>query len=203
MTRILLLALILMLFHSCTIEKRLYQKGFHVEWKKRNTSEDVLAGKRDSTERTADGVEQVELSGTIKAPPQKIHGATGQKSTVESVAVLSDEVLAAAVSQPVVSEDTLIGSEKPETAREKAGPEAIRRYNTVTLILGLTMLALFALCLLLALTTLDLNALLIYLLLALLILVFTLILMAVRNNFRPDRVAKRKLKKEEQQLKQE
>jgi len=198
MLKIALLTFILILLNSCTVEKRVYQKGFHVEWNKRNTSEDASAAKEFSPGRTIDRNEKPETRETIALNGEIIPGTRTEGSDSEDVPeVLTPERLDAAVADQLINEDTVIVIGKPAVVTEEVDPRVMKNYSLATLAFGLLLIFLMVLVVV---GIFSANTFIEMFFLALLLVLFIFVFFAmlvIRAAFRPDRALEKTLKKEE------
>src|SRR4051812_4190874 len=107
MPRILLISLLVFAFHSCTVQKRLYQKGWHVEWKQHTDANDSHSSGNSYTSSRENEAMQAEEQSPVRVAETHTAEAEAAGVPVENVADTKDAVNDPAIVPAVVSAEAV------------------------------------------------------------------------------------------------
>ena len=186
---------------SCTMEKRLYQKGYHLEWKKKHSG--------THSRETNDLVSAGETEDPLEIPVEKQEAAQTEaektadlSSSEETRTTHSDRYrfLATESEAPPGDDTVLVQSPDPQTLNPEESTE-LRAYNNATLLIAALLVALIAVVVVRLIIVVSAPAgllgIFLFLILALFVLSAILIAMLfIRYRNRPDRAREWELEKE-------
>jgi len=201
MFRICLVAFTLLILHSCTVEKRLYRKGFHMEW--RNKSAAVSAEVEPVVTETTEIRQKNELSreaATLSAAALPETAASVETAPTISVDEAVNDFIPVVAEIPFINDDS-VKVQKQYQEREITQKE-IRNYSLTTFLLTLAFLALIALCILTALFAALWYESIALILFAILIFFVMVVVLIFRLTSRPDLVAYRQQQRREYEKKE-
>ena len=201
MLRICLITCLLLVVHSCTVEKRLYRNGFHVEWKKHRASAETTVAQPvpesnirivNNADEEHSAKELTELNAPLAEVPGPAATATFDQPFTEQVEISAD--------LPVLNEDSTKVEEVPY--KRVVTEKELRNYQVLTTCIMVVLFGLLILCFLGALTAESLIELFALIVIGLILLVFAFIFLALRSVLRPDRVAEMENEKREYEQKE-
>jgi len=182
------LLVFLLVIPSCTMEKRLYQKGYHLEWKKKHSG--------THSRETNDLVSAGETEDPLEIPVEKQEAAQTEaektadlSSSEETKTTYSDNNRSSEIeAEAPPNEDTIFVMPPNEEAVKEAQAHELRTYDHVTAFIVLLILALIVLAFVAINATItQMSGVAILFMLALVPLVFILIItVVVRDQNRPD-----------------
>ena len=181
------LLIFLLAIPSCTMEKRLYQKGYHLEWKKK------YSGTHSRETNVLVGEEEMEdpqdIPAEKKLPRTEAEESPGLPGSDETKTTYSDNNRSSEIeAEAPLNEDTIFVMPPNEEAVKEAQAHELRTYDHVTAFIVLLILALIVLAFLAINATItQMSGVAILFMLALVPLVFILIItVVVRDQNRPD-----------------
>jgi len=191
LTKITAFLLVGMLMNACTVEKRLYRKGFHMEW--RNKTAAVSGGVEPVSTETVEIRQKNDVSreaATLPAAELLPETAVVDPIYTDAAGKMAGDHFPHVEELPVINEDSVkIGQQYNE---DGISSKEIEDYKTMTLVISLVFVALIVLCFvpLIEGSVISLGAFLL-LIFAVFLFIAMLITLAIRSELRPDVVARR------------